>query len=584
VADASASRGFRGSLAAGGGLDADARAERRAGCLVLLRGHVANRRELLGLLRPDGTDPPDDAGLIALAYRRFGERLAAHVDGEYAAVVVDPAAGAAVLAHDPLGLVPLFYARVGDRLEFATHLADLVLSAGPGELDHEYLADYVALSGLSSARTPYRAMSRLAPGESLRWLAGRAVRRRVWDLADVEPLRLPGDWEYDERFRELLAEAVGTRIEPGATWCELSGGLDSSTVASVAARSGAPGLAALSVVYDGAGDQDERSWMRDVVEMHGLPWHPIDWGETLPFSELPDEFLGEPTGMAVNPGLLRRRDELVAENGVTVLLSGQGGDELMPSRGDQPLIADLLYERGPIEAARQLARWRRESSNRRSHLYWAVRGVATPAFDHLRGRRIRPAVIYPRPPWLSPEWVRAMDLDRRVLERRAPSCRTPGRQELWDTLWTTCLIGANSRQRRGGPDVRFPLLHRPLVEFMAAIPWEQRLRPRCDRLLQRRALKGVIPESVRHRGGKSGSTPAIVDGLSAGREWYELLTDSPRLAELGIVDRDRWRDAVGQARLGQTHGDMHFLTAVHLEAWLWQLDGLRRPAASAIAA
>lgn len=568
---------FRGSLSVDGEPLGDLPyVEEPAGCRVLLRGFVSNRRELATELQPRAGG---DAELIALAYRRWGSRLAAHVQGEYAAAVADPRARTAALVHDPLGIVPLFYARLDGRVEFASHLADLVAVLGPGAIDRDYLADYLAVGEPSSERTPYTAIRRLVPGESLSWSPDGVTRHRVWRIADAEPVRLAGDGEYETRLRELLAEAVNVAADPaGPTWCELSGGLDSSSVTSVAAREGIAGLAALSVVHGGAGDQDERGWMRSVVEEHALPWHILEWDDALPFSQLPDDFVGEPTGLAFDTALMRSRDDLLREHGVGVVMTGQGGDEVMASQQDQPIIADLLFERRPLQAARELVNWRRGDARKRSHLYWAVRHVATPALDHLRGRGVRPVGRLPSPPWFDPEWERTADLEARRGRRRAPRSGTPGRAALAEALWSCSVNASVMGQRRSGPALRYPLLHLPLVEYMAAIPWEQKIRPGCDRHLQRRALRGILPEKVRRRRSKSGTSAAIIEGLRRGREWFELLTDDPHLARLGIVEADRWREAVRQARLGQTHGDIFFLAAVNVEAWAWQLERATRPA------
>ena len=124
-------------------------------------------------------------------------------------------------------------------------------------------------------------------------------------------------------------------------------------------------------------------------------------------------------------------------------------------------------------------------------------------------------------------------------------------------------------------ETRNPLLYRPLVEFMYAIPWEQKLSPQVDRCLQRRALKGVLPEVVRRRGHKAVGTWSFIEGIRRSGVWREYLCDQVKMAELGMVDAERWRQGVRQASIGQTHGDRFFLTGVAIEAWLKGLAGWR---------
>jgi len=130
-------------------------------------------------------------------------------------------------------------------------------------------------------------------------------------------------------------------------------------------------------------------------------------------------------------------------------------------------------------------------------------------------------------------------------------------------------------------EVRSPLLYRPLVEFMYSIPWGQKLRPRCDRYLQRRALKGVLPEAVRRRGTKASGSAALIEGLRRSKDWIPYLCDTPLMAEAGIADADEWRRSVRQAAVGQTHGDCYFLAGVAVETWLRGLAGLRHARAPA---
>jgi hypothetical protein len=101
-------------------------------------------------------------------------------------------------------------------------------------------------------------------------------------------------------------------------------------------------------------------------------------------------------------------------------------------------------------------------------------------------------------------------------------------------------------------------------------------------------LKGILPELVRRRAGKAGGSWEMVEGLRRSPRWVECLCDSPKIASLGIADRERWRQAVAQAAVGQTHGDVFFLAGVAVELWLKGLElgaarkaGARRAAAEA---
>ena len=539
---------------------------RHAGCRVHLRGYVANRDELAGLLAPPAGRDADDAELIALAYRRWGDALQTRVEGEYAVAVLDETHDVALLTHDRTAIVPVFYREDRDGLGFASHLADLAPDGG-GALDEDYLADYLTTGFVETARTPYPDIRRLLPGESLTFERGRATVRRTWDLASVAPLEGASDTEYEERLRETLGRVIGPAALGGRAWGELSGGLDSSTVVAFAAPAG---ITALSVVYPTMPDANEELWMRDVVEMHDLAWERLEGDRALPFAAPPDTAFSEPTVAVIDVAANRQQDELLASHGVELLLTGAGGDAVLRADGPPQHLADPLFRLHPVRTARELARWRSSRPPRRSWLYWATRHALQPAYDHLLGRTPREIPNRGLPSWIRSEYERDRRLRRRARRRKATRAPTPGQQAHWDQIWTMSMAAGVAGQRETPHEVRRPLLQAPLVELMFSVPWEQKLRPDCDRYLQRRALRGVLPETVRRRATKTAFSQPVLEGLRRNRDWVELLTDSPRLAEHGIVELETWRETVAQARFGRTHTDKHFLAAVSLEVWLQQ--------------
>jgi asparagine synthetase B (glutamine-hydrolysing) len=260
-------------------------------------------------------------------------------------------------------------------------------------------------------------------------------------------------------------------------------------------------------------------------------------------------------------------------NNVGVMLTGHGGDTvLFASPGLIPThLADSLFDGNLFVAFREVGRWKRGCSERGSYSYWMLRCFLEPAINHLRGRQIRGADRLVVPSWITRQYATAMDLVQRGARGLAYRCRAPGHQALWDDIWVTALAMATVPQQSLAYEFRHPLLYRPLVEFMCGIPWDQKLSPRSDRFLQRRALKGVLPEPVRLRTTKVVGSAALVEGLRRSRDWLAYLCDSPLMAERGIADAVEWKQAVQRASVGQTHGDKAFLAGVAVESWLKQL-------------
>jgi len=498
--------------------------------------------------------------------------LQARVLGEYAVAIVDERAGRAFLTHDGLGVMPLFYGRHGDDFLFGSHLEDLVALTGVGELDEEYLADVLSLGVHLGERTPYRHLRQLLPGTSLRWEGGRVFVRKTWDLSSVRSIEGISDEECEERLRSLLREGVTAALRAdGPVWSELSGGLDSSSIVCTAAHAGTR-LDTLSFTTRSR-TADEQKWIRAVVERYDLPWHSIDFDRCPPFSEMPDRFFAVPSSVLSVAGLYRKYEELLSGHGVQVLLTGTGGDQVFC--GDYPApdhLADQLSLGRMHRLIRGVRSWSEGSDEKRSFLHVLLRGAIQPRLDHALDRNLRKRERPGVPPWLRADYAGRMMLEDRSRRRVAPRCRSVGQQGLLERLWPAHLVATGRAHYVRGFEFRYPLLYRPLVEFLFALPHDRKAGPDEDRSLQRRALRGILPETVRTRRGKMGPQRLYHDGLAKSREWLEALTDRPRVVERGYVDAERWREAVARMRHGATHGLPLFLGTATLEVWLRGLE------------
>ncbi|HYW54150.1 MAG TPA: asparagine synthase-related protein, partial [Dongiaceae bacterium] len=530
-------------------------------CRVAFTGYLANRNALLAELRPQDASTTTDAQLVALAYRRWGEGAQAHLLGEYAFALFEPERGALLLGHDALGLVPLFVAERGGALTFATDLAELVGATGVGEVDEEYVADCLALVRGRDERTPYRHIRRLLPGRGAAVRNGAIVTITAYDPALAKPVAPAPSAEYAERLRELIVEAVASALpSTGTVWSDLSGGLDSSTIVSVALGTLGTKLEVVSAVFGRSQQADETEWMDAVLDTYPAPSHRIDADTVPPFSALPDRFHPEPNGAPVVAAFNDARDALLRAHGVDVVLTGACGDAVF--FGDSP-APYALADSHPFALAGAVRRWAARAPGHRSFAYWFQRYVVTP-----RLRRLAGAGVMPRPalaPWMRTEYVRSMDLAGRS-RRRFVHVPAIGGEYFWDRIHQGACITSTGQYRSPATYAhRNPLLYLPLVEFMVGVPWAENVSPDADRVLQRRALHGILPERTRLRRGKRGPNQAIFSGLESGRAWLEMLTARSALVERGYADPERWREMVKKARGGWSSPTAALMQAVALE-------------------
>ena len=538
---------------------------------MFFHGYIANRTELR---RNSGlpVDAPDPL-LVAGAYRRFGESFPRFVYGEYAAAVLDEAEGTLLLTHDALGVVALYYSERPSGLLFGTHIEDLVAATGTGTLDEDYIAQFLAGVEDHGERTPYRHIKRVRQGAGVVAGGGALRRARIYDPSAAAPLRLRHSAEYEHRLRDLCVEAVAAAMpREGKVGCELSGGLDSSTVFSVAAGPLQASIETFSVVFSRSHEADETPWIDAVLEAYPAPSNRLDADLLPPFSTLPDRFHAEPTGGLLIGAFDRARDDMFHDRAVDVVLTGMCGDAVFFGDGPQPYhLADI---RNPLLTLAVLRRWQTDSGSGRPLSYWLLRYVVRPRIRRLT--RARPS---PSPP---PPWIRA-DYRERLLATGRDSRRLDGlsigREYFWDRVQRGALrVAAGQHGRQTNFQFRNPLLYLPLVEFMAAAPWTETFSPDCDRSLQRRALKGILPERTRLRRGKRGPIQAVLAGFEASDAWPRLLTERPAIVERGYVDRERWREAIVHAQHGHSASTSAFIASCALEAWFASLERAPKPA------
>ncbi len=477
---------------------------------IFFRGYVANTSDPL-IVGDDAPAPGADheqywARCFARAYRKWGARFGRRVLGEYAVAIYDAERLRIVLAHDTLGVIPLFYRRNREGLAFASHLDLLAPVGGDLAVDEEYVADYLCFGDHHGERTAWEQIKRLRVGEALDGSA------QALSSVDNEGIRLSSQLryarvdEYAEHLREVLSAGVAAATRGGkVTWCELSGGLDSSTVASVASRlPSRPANATFSFTYSRSAAADETRWIRAVSEACGLRAYQLDADDVRPFARVPIERTAEPEHAIINDALYRAYDNLLVENNVGVVLTGMGGDASLLGDGPEPFFFADLLRAGRVPAlATQLRHWITNTPEQRPARFWIERCIVTAGLRHMRRRLIqdRPPMI----PWLSTGYLRGTM--RNGQERRTWVPYDVGVSDSWfleRVLRSANVVATWGFRSSMRAEFRHPLLYVPLVELMLSIPPEVKFSPSTDRVLQRAAFANVLPEAIVERKTKAG--------------------------------------------------------------------------------
>jgi asparagine synthetase B (glutamine-hydrolysing) len=250
-----------------------------------------------------------------------------------------------------------------------------------------------------------------------------------------------------------------------------------------------------------------------------------------------------------------------------VLLSGMGGDEMFyPSNLPLPGLGDMWRSGRLSELHQELLRWSHAVKEPYIHLLVQSfrEGLLGGRWGVIGTQRWAP------PAWMHPRLTRHSKAARLRYVRQLRPYRMPSKRDHAAGYYNaTGIIARGARQEFDAWLVTYPCLHRPLVEFMHAVPFGQKLRCGESRSLQRRALRSVLPLSVLERRGKVSFDEPVIRSLREDSvEWQALLTGSHAEA-LGYIDAEEASRPLSRLRAGLSGASARPAHSVFvLETWL----------------
>ena len=284
-----------------------------------------------------------DTEVLLAAYATLGAACLPRLRGMFAFAVWDERERTLFVARDPLGIKPLYYARLPDPgLVFASELNALLASgAVPREIDPASVGEYLAWFSVPAPRTIYRGIANLPPGHSLTVDAtGRVRTQPWWHLpAPVQPDKVAGNYQdFVHGLRHQLEDSIRAhRVADVPVGAFLSGGMDSTAVVGLMAKSSGKKLKTFSLVFGEAGFSEQAA-ARLAAQAFDTEHHEELLTGARVATDLPRLLASydQPTGDGINTYYA---SQTARAGGVTVALSGLGGDELF---GGYPSFRDLL--------------------------------------------------------------------------------------------------------------------------------------------------------------------------------------------------------------------------------------------------
>jgi asparagine synthase (glutamine-hydrolysing) len=527
---------------------------------LVFNGAIYNHRELRAELEATGDvfRTHCDTEVLLAAFARHGAACLTRLRGMFAFAIWDDREQILFAARDPLGIKPLYHARLREGgLIIASELNGL-LAAGlvPREIDPASVGEYLAWFGVPAPRTIYRGIANLPPGHALTLDARGTVRSHAWWHlpTPVQPGRIATNYQdFIHGLRHQLEDTIRAhRLADVPVGAFLSGGVDSTAVVGLMTRLGGAKLKTFSLVFAEAGYSEQASARLAARELGTEHYEDRLTGARVA-ADLPRLIgsMDQPTGDGINTYYV---SQLARAAGVTVALSGLGGDELF---GGYPSFRVLPRLQRVLPAWRTLPRSVRDrvTSFLRARHDTRARKLAD-FLAHARDlhelaslqRRVLPEVQ--RLSLLSPEARRMAVrlgpnhpmLDDFAFELAgADAFQILSAWELRTYMADTLLRDSDVFSMAHSLELRVPFVDRVLLEWL----WPQRAWFKHDPRVTKRALAeataDVVPAAIRNRP-KQGFTLPFARWMRA--ELRPFLDETFSPASLGTCP---WLDAAAVA-------------------------------------
>ena len=534
---------------------------------VVMNGEIYNFRELRDQLREAGHvfRTASDTEVVVHLWEDHGAGAFAKLRGMFAIALWDERSRTLALARDPVGIKPLYYARRADGLDFASEMKLLLdLAETPRDLDPDSLAVYFTIGYIPPPETIYRGIMELPPGHCLVWRPGLTTGPApFWHLEFTRNGRRSlGEWL--EMLDCAVADAVRSHLVadvPVAAF--LSGGLDSSAVVAYMAGALDEPPRTFTVRYLGTGSEeaDESSLAAQVARRYGTRHTVIDVRPNV--AEVLDDIVGAfDQPMADESAVPTYYLTQAVAREVKVALSGLGGDELF---GGYERHLGLLMSR----AIDPFPRWARRAVGRaagRLFPWVAGGGLAADRVQRFaRSLDREPADRYAGfVTRLWPEEVQGLlsrsvaeTVDFRAVQHRltrhfgrdqaTPLLDRALRLDYGQYLPGDILALTDRLSMHHSLEVRVPLVDQRLVELVATMPPDLKVRGLTKKFALRRLMADRLPRQL-FRAPKRGFVGPTASWLR--QELRPLVTESLSAEALRDV---AWLDPDGVQRMVGHH-------------------------------
>jgi asparagine synthase (glutamine-hydrolysing) len=499
----------------------------RAGNWIVFNGEIYNYIELRQELGPENFVTASDTEVILFAYRKWGQECVNHLRGMFSFVLWDEAGQKLFCARDRFGIKPFYFTIADQVLYFASEIKALLPFVKEIETDLDGFKDYLAFQFCLAGKTLFKGVQELLPAHTLILSNGQVEIKRYWEIYYQVDYDHTSRY-FEEKLQNLLSDSVNLHLRADVPLgAYVSGGLDSSIVASLACRKSHEEFLGFIGKFSFSRDYDESEYGRALAEHCGFPLHEMDI-TAQDFIENLSRVIYHMDYPSAGPGAFPQyMVSRLASAHRKVVLGGQGSDEVFGG-----------YTRYLIAYFEQCIKAAVDGTMHNGNFVVTYESII-PNLTALRNYK----------PLLQEFWREGLfqDMDRRYfrLINRAPHL---GDEIRWEVLneyspfetFQSIFNGHNVRKESyfdlmthfdfktllpallhvedrmsmaHGLESRVPMLDHPLVEFAATIPADIKFKDGMMKRVLKDASRSIIPAVIYDRKDKMGFPTPLTEWI-----------------------------------------------------------------------
>lgn len=498
------------------------------GLAVTADAIIDNRQELFSIFDVSEEEAKHiaDSKLILMSYEKWGHDCPKHLVGDFAFAIWDEENNELFCARDHVGARTFYYYYSENVFSFCTVMKPLLThNSNSTDLNERWITDFLALDGIQHEfecnETIYKDIFQLPPSCSM-VVSSNSIRiNKYWNpIKDIKPLRLDTDEEYEEAFRKVLGEAVNCRLRSiNEVGIMLSGGLDSSSIACMAAKTLSKynkrlkGFSSIPITeYKNNKSKyyvpDESEYIESIktkAENIDVCYCRSDHKNSITNIDYFINIFEQPYKTVQTLYWYNELIEKAAQSGCNILLNGQFGNSTI-SDGEFMPYALALYKKlkfvtlfKEIKAFSNLKKIPKSRVCKvmfKATLPYKLRKLASEILDKNFDR----FALVP----VSTDLIKKWDVGKRFDEKSYNQHTRPvldyyEEQEYVVDQLAFSHIGAIETKisLANGIVIRDPSKDKRVIEFCLSLPSEQFVRDGHERYLIRRAMKDILPDKIR---------------------------------------------------------------------------------------